>query len=109
MGRKCQQETSSIQVVQIPVQAEGRLAGTGRDFWELLINLQDDQFVHLALLTLLLLPQDALQDALQVGEAVLVLQIGRGADDGVHQREILHPQLPSGRGDKTQSTMKDLK
>lgn len=92
-----------------PVQAEGWLACTGRDFWELLINLQDDQFVHLALLVLLLLPQDTLQDALQVRKAVLVLQIGCGADDGVHQRQILHSQLPSGRGDKTQSTRQGLK
>lgn len=56
----------------------------------------DDHSVHLALLALLLFHHNALQDALQVGETVLMLQIGCGPNNGMHQRQVFHPQLEKG-------------
>ena len=69
------------------------LAGSLAQHRELLAHLLDDHAVHLALGRGLLLSQDASQRGLQVGEPVAVLQVGRGADHGMHQGEVLHAQL----------------
>lgn len=69
------------------------LAGGLAQHWELPAHLLDYHAVHLALGRGFLLGQDAPQCGLQVSEPVAVLQVGRGADHGVHQGEVLHAQL----------------
>lgn len=69
------------------------LAGGLAQHRKLLAHLLDDHAVHLALGRGFLLSQDASQCGLQVGEPVAVLQVGRGADHGMHQGEVLHAQL----------------
>lgn len=69
------------------------LAGGLAQHRELLAHLLDNHAVHLALGRGFLLRQDASQCGLQVGEPVAVLQVGRGADHGMHQGEVLHAQL----------------
>lgn len=69
------------------------LAGGLAQHRELLAHLLDNHAVHLALGRGFLLRQDASQCGLQVGKPVAVLQVGRGADHGMHQGEVLHAQL----------------
>lgn len=69
------------------------LAGGLAQLRELLAHLSDNHAVHLALGRGVLLAQDAPQRGLQVREPVAVLQVGRGADHSMHQREVLHAQL----------------
>lgn len=71
------------------------------DLRELLEDLLHDQLIHLLccsaafiLPEIFLLPENPLQRPLQVRQTVPVLQIVCGSDDGVHEGEVLHPQLP---------------
>lgn len=73
--------------------AEETLAGSLAQHREPRAHLSDDHAVHLALGRGVLLGQDAPQCGLQVREPVTVLQVGRGADHGMHQGEVLHAQL----------------
>lgn len=70
------------------------------DLWELFVDLLHNEFIHLlccgipfVLSRVFLLPENPLQRPLQVRQPVLVLQVVRGAYNGVHEGEILHPQL----------------
>lgn len=70
------------------------------DLRELLVDLLHDELVHLpdgagavGGPQVILLPQDPLQRGPQVVQPVLVLAVVGGAHDGVHERQVLHPQL----------------
>lgn len=105
--QKFSERTNKLTLLYLPAveqttvcEHDAVLALVRTDLWELFVDLLHNELIHLLCCSIplilsgvFLLPENPLQSPLQVGQPVLVLQVVRGAYNGVHEGEILHPQL----------------